>query len=108
MDISSRRASGWASPARCSPEPSDNFTLTANPIVIRGNYDNFSDSECSHDMRGSQRTAATIGNGLITWATFAATNFGPSAEWYFAPASYLSCNACNIVPYSSRVRPRRG
>jgi len=88
--------------------PSDNFTLTANAIVIRGNYENFSDSEHSYDMRGSQRTAATIGNGLIAWATFAATNFGPSAEWYFAPASYLSCNACNIVPYSSPVRPRRG
>ncbi|WP_294294692.1 TonB-dependent receptor [uncultured Sphingomonas sp.] len=53
-------------------KPTDNFTLTANAIVIRGNYDNFSNSEYSYNVRGSQLTAATISNGLITSATFAA------------------------------------
>lgn len=53
-------------------KPTDNFTLTANAIVIKGNYDNFSNSEYSYNVRGSQLTAATISNGLITSATFAA------------------------------------
>lgn len=53
-------------------KPTDNFVLTANAIVIRGNYDNFSNSEYSYDVRGSQLQAATITNGLITSATFAA------------------------------------
>ncbi|MBN8806811.1 MAG: TonB-dependent receptor [Sphingomonas sp.] len=53
-------------------KPAPNFTLTANAIVIRGNYDNFSNSEYSYNVRGSQLTAATITNGLITSATFAA------------------------------------
>jgi iron complex outermembrane receptor protein len=53
-------------------KPTDNFTLTANAIYIKGNYDNFSNSEYSYNVRGSQLTAATISNGLITSATFAA------------------------------------
>ncbi|MGH2199005.1 hypothetical protein ACQ1Z2_15775, partial [Enterococcus faecalis] len=47
-------------------KPADNFTLTANAIYIKGNYDNFSNSEYSYNVRGSQLTAATINNGLIT------------------------------------------
>ncbi|MGK3891063.1 hypothetical protein, partial [Enterococcus faecium] len=43
-----------------------------NAIYIKGNYDNFSNSEYSYNVRGSQLTAATINNGLITSATFAA------------------------------------
>ena len=53
-------------------KPADNLTLTGNVIVIRGNYDNFSNSEYSYNTRGSQLQAATISNGLITSATFAA------------------------------------
>jgi iron complex outermembrane receptor protein len=52
-------------------KPAPNLTLTGNAIVIRGNYDNFSNSEFSYNVRGSQLQSATITNGLITSATFA-------------------------------------
>ncbi len=59
-------------------KPADNFTLTASGIVIRGNYDNFSNSEYSYNVRGGLLQSATITNGLITSATFAA---GTGTNW---------------------------
>lgn len=54
-------------------KPASNLTLTATGLVIRGNYDNFSNSEYSYNVRGALAQSATVGNGLITSATY-----GPS------------------------------
>ena len=51
-------------------KPADNLTLTATGLVIRGKYDNFSNSEFSYNVRGNLIQSATITNGLITSATF--------------------------------------
>lgn len=59
-------------------KPADNFTLTANAIVIRGNYDNYSNSEYSYNVRGALLQSATITNGLITEATYGA---GTGTNW---------------------------
>jgi iron complex outermembrane receptor protein len=64
-----RERLGFTGTAQFKPAP--NFTLTANAIVIRGNYDNFSNSEFSYNVRGGQLQSATITDGLITSATFA-------------------------------------
>ena len=51
--------------------PADNLTLTATALVIRGNYDNVSNSEYTYGYDGSQMTAAQFSNGVVTSATFA-------------------------------------
>jgi len=55
-------------------KPADNLTLTATGLVIRGKYDNFSNSEYSYNTNGSLLQTATINNGLITSATFGASS----------------------------------
>ncbi|HEX8445385.1 MAG TPA: TonB-dependent receptor [Sphingomonas sp.] len=58
-------------------KPADNLVLTGTALVIRGNYDNVSNSEYTYGYEGSQLTAATFipgTNGLpgiVTSATFA-------------------------------------
>jgi iron complex outermembrane receptor protein len=59
-------------------KPTDNLTITATGLVIRGNYDNFSNSEYSYNVRGNLLQTATITNGLITSATFGA---GTGTNW---------------------------
>nr|NUR38184.1 TonB-dependent receptor [Sphingomonas sp.] len=56
--------------------PADNLTLTATALVIRGNYDNISNSEYTYGYDGSQMTAAEFSNGVVTSATFAAVPAG--------------------------------
>jgi iron complex outermembrane receptor protein len=51
--------------------PADNLTLTATALVIRGNYDNISNSEYTYGYDGSQMTSAEFSNGVVTSATFA-------------------------------------
>lgn len=50
--------------------PVDNLTLTATALVIRGNYDNVSNSEYTYGYDGSQMTAAEFSDGVVTSATF--------------------------------------
>ena len=59
-------------------KPADNLKLTATGLVIRGNYDNYSNSEFSYNVRGGLLQSATITNGLITSATFGA---GTGSNW---------------------------
>lgn len=59
-------------------KPTDNLTITGTGLVIRGNYDNFSNSEYSYNVRGNLLQSATITNGLITSATFGA---GTGTNW---------------------------
>lgn len=51
--------------------PADNLTLTATGLVIRGNYDNLSNSEYTYGYEGSLLQSATYANGMVTSATFA-------------------------------------
>jgi len=51
-------------------KPVDNLTLTATALVIRGNYDNVSNSEYTYGFDGSQMTAAEFSDGVVTSATF--------------------------------------
>ena len=63
--------------------PDDNLTLTATALVIRGNYDNISNSEYTYGYDGSQMTAAEFSNGVVTSATFmpvAAGSTGATGE----------------------------
>lgn len=63
--------------------PSDNLTLTATALVIRGNYDNVSNSEYTYGYDGSQMTAAEFSNGVVTKASFmpvAAGSTGATGE----------------------------
>ncbi|SFF72785.1 iron complex outermembrane recepter protein [Novosphingobium sp. CF614] len=50
--------------------PADNLTLTATALVIRGNYDNVSNSMYTYGYEGSRLQSATYGDGLVTSATF--------------------------------------
>jgi iron complex outermembrane receptor protein len=50
--------------------PTDDLTLTASALVIRGNYDNVSNSEYTYGYDGSQMTAAEFSDGVVTSATF--------------------------------------
>lgn len=59
-------------------KPTDSLTLTATGLVIRGKYDNFSNSEYSYNVRGNLLQSATITNGLITSAAFGA---GSGTNW---------------------------
>ena len=59
-------------------KPTDNLTITGTGLVIRGNYDNYSNSEYSYNVRGNLLQSATITNGLITSATFAP---GTGTNW---------------------------
>ena len=56
--------------------PADDLTLTATALVIRGNYDNISNSEYTFGYDGSQMTSAEFSNGVVTSATFAAVTPG--------------------------------
>ena len=51
-------------------KPATNLKLTATGLIIRGKYDNLSNSEFSYNVRGNLLQAATVTNGLITSATF--------------------------------------
>ncbi|WP_082463999.1 TonB-dependent receptor [Sphingomonas sp. Leaf17] len=65
--------------------PTDNLTVTATALVIRGNYDNLSNSEYTYGFEGSRMTAATFvpgtGNspGVVDSATFAGITSGTGA-----------------------------
>lgn len=50
--------------------PSDTLTLTANALIIRGNYDNVSNSMYTYGFEGSRLVSAQFGDGLVTSATF--------------------------------------
>lgn len=50
--------------------PMDDLTLTASALVIRGNYDNVSNSEYTYGYDGAQMTAAEFSDGVVTSATF--------------------------------------
>ena len=62
--------------------PTDTLTVTATALVIRGNYDNLSNSEYTYGFEGSRMTAATFvpgtGNspGIVDSATFAGISSG--------------------------------
>ena len=63
--------------------PADNLTLTATALVIRGNYDNVSNSEYTYGYDGSQLLSAEFSNGVVTKATFmpvAAGSTGATGE----------------------------
>ncbi|WP_022674983.1 TonB-dependent receptor [Novosphingobium sp. B-7] len=51
-------------------KPADNLVLTATGLVIRGNYDNVSNSMYTYGYEGSRLISAKYGNGLVTEATF--------------------------------------
>lgn len=51
--------------------PADNLTLTGTALVIRGNYDNLSNSEYTYGYEGSLLQSATYADGMVTSATFA-------------------------------------
>jgi len=51
--------------------PADNLTLTGTALVIRGNYDNVSNSMYTYGYEGSRLLSAEFSNGLVTSATFA-------------------------------------
>ncbi|MBB4153916.1 iron complex outermembrane receptor protein [Sphingomonas jinjuensis] len=57
-------------------KPTDNLTITGTALIIRGNYDNLSNSEYTYGYEGSRLTAATFipasGNspGIVNSATF--------------------------------------
>lgn len=56
--------------------PADNLTLTGTALIIRGNYDNVSNSMYTYGFEGSRMTAATFqpgtdgSPGIVTSATF--------------------------------------
>ncbi|MES2336884.1 MAG: TonB-dependent receptor [Pseudomonadota bacterium] len=51
--------------------PTEDLLLTATALVIRGNYDNLSNSEYTYGFEGSSLRSATSANGVVTSATFA-------------------------------------
>lgn len=62
--------------------PTDNLTVTTTALIIRGNYDNLSNSEYTYGFEGSRMTAATFvpasGNspGIVSSATFSGITSG--------------------------------
>ncbi|MBB4840331.1 iron complex outermembrane receptor protein [Sphingomonas kyeonggiensis] len=59
--------------------PADNLTLTGTALVIRGNYDNLSNSEYTYGYEGSLLQSATYADGMVTSATFAGITSGNGA-----------------------------
>jgi iron complex outermembrane receptor protein len=63
----------------------DNLTVTATALIIRGNYDNLSNSEYTYGFEGSRMTAATFlpgtspNPGIVTSATFSGIASGTGA-----------------------------
>lgn len=63
-------------------KPTDNLVVTATALLIRGNYDNVSNSEYTYGFEGSRMTAATFvpgGNGnpgIVDSATFTGITSG--------------------------------
>lgn len=59
-----------------SAKPTDNMTVTGTALIIRGNYDNVSNSEYTYGFEGSRMTAATYvpgqngQPGIVDSATF--------------------------------------
>ncbi|MEQ7874491.1 TonB-dependent receptor [Sphingomonas sp. ASV193] len=51
--------------------PADHLTLTGTALLIRGNYDNISNSIYTYGYEGSRLISAQFGGGLVTSATFA-------------------------------------
>ncbi|WP_287980561.1 TonB-dependent receptor [Sphingomonas sp.] len=57
-------------------KPTDNLTITGTALIIRGNYDNLSNSEYTYGYEGSRMTAATYipasgaSPGIVNSATF--------------------------------------
>jgi iron complex outermembrane receptor protein len=60
--------------------PADNLTLTATALVIRGNYDNVSNSMYTYGYEGSRLQSATYGDGLVTSATFSGIAAGSTGS----------------------------
>ncbi|WP_033920045.1 TonB-dependent receptor [Sphingomonas sp. 37zxx] len=62
--------------------PADNLTLTGTALIIRGNYDNVSNSMYTYGFEGSRMTAATFepgtngSPGIVTSATFSGITSG--------------------------------
>lgn len=60
----------------------DNLTVTATALMIRGNYDNLSNSEYTYGFEGSRMTAATFvpgtgsSPGIVSSATFSGITSG--------------------------------
>lgn len=50
--------------------PSDNLKLTGTALIIRGNYDNVSNSMYTYGYEGSRLISAQFSGGLVTQATF--------------------------------------
>ena len=65
-----------------SAKPTDNLTVTGTALVIRGNYDNVSNSEYTYGFEGSRMTAATYvpgtngQPGIVDSATFTGITSG--------------------------------
>ncbi|HEX8486508.1 TonB-dependent receptor [Sphingomonas sp.] len=51
-------------------KPTDNLSVIATGLFIRGNYDNVSNSEYTYGFEGSRMTAATFKDGIVDSATF--------------------------------------
>ncbi len=51
-------------------KPTDNLSVVATGLFIRGNYDNVSNSMYTYGFEGSRMSAATFDNGIVTSATF--------------------------------------
>lgn len=66
-------------------KPADNLTLTGTAMVIRGNYDNVSNSMYTYGFEGSRMTAATFkpgtdgSPGVVNSATFSGITSGTGA-----------------------------
>lgn len=50
--------------------PTDNLTVTGTALIIRGNYDNVSNSAYTYGNTGARLISATAANGIVTAATF--------------------------------------
>lgn len=50
--------------------PADNLTLTGTALIIRGNYDNVSNSMYTYGYEGSRLISADSSNGMVTSASF--------------------------------------
>ncbi|KQN71378.1 TonB-dependent receptor [Sphingomonas sp. Leaf67] len=65
-----------------SAKPTDNLTVTGTGLIIRGNYDNVSNSEYTYGFEGSRMTAATFvpgqngQPGIVDSATFTGITSG--------------------------------
>ncbi|KQM76091.1 TonB-dependent receptor [Sphingomonas sp. Leaf22] len=65
-----------------SAKPTDNLTVTGTALIIRGNYDNVSNSEYTYGFEGSRMTAATFvpgqngQPGIVDSATFTGITSG--------------------------------